>query len=61
MNKRYLWVIEMEDGGEFTPTVGVRLSREDGRQELKEWKYECPADKFRLVKYVPEGRGDDRY
>ena len=47
-----LWVVEMREGEVWSPTVGVAISRADGRRELADWKYNNPSDKFRLVKYV---------
>lgn len=48
-----LWVVEMwVDGCRWEPTVGVRLTRDGGRDELFDWKTGNPSDRFRLVKYV---------
>lgn len=51
--KRVLWVVEMLCHGGWQPTVGIAISREDGRLALRKWKSNNPCDKFRLVKYVP--------
>lgn len=50
---RYLWVVEMwnEDKCRWEATVGARLSRNDGREELKDWR-QNNCGKFRLCKYV---------
>ncbi len=53
MSKRPLRVVEMLIDGRWEPTVGVRLSRSDGRDELREWQQSNPADEFRLAPYVP--------
>ena len=37
----------------FAPTVGIGLSREDGRKKLAEWQANNPDTAFRLVHYVP--------
>lgn len=36
MNPAHLWVVEMVVHGRWEPTVGVRLSRGEGRLELLE-------------------------
>lgn len=51
----YLWVVEMLCGDKWHPTVGVRLTREDGRDELTCWRRRNADDKFRLVKYERAG------
>lgn len=33
------------------------MSRDQARNEIREWHYTCPDDKFRLVCYVPKGGG----
>lgn len=50
-----LWVVEIKFHGKsrWEPTVGVKLSRAEGRQELAEWKRDNQPDKFRLVRYQP--------
>ena len=56
MNNR-LWVIEMNVSEigipKFQATVGVGLSREDGRKKLSEWRRNNPQTSFRLTHYVP--------
>lgn len=49
-----LWVVEMQDDKqrEWHATIGARLTKEDGRAELRDWKDNNPYDRFRLVKYV---------
>lgn len=49
-----IWVVEMRcplTGNSWEPTVGVGLTREYGREVLKEWRRRNPVDKFRLIKY----------
>jgi hypothetical protein len=48
-----IWVVEMwnPDSERWEPTVGVRLSRSAGRNEIHGWRYDNPDDKFRLVPY----------
>jgi hypothetical protein len=58
MKTNRLWVVEMDvsqiaGNMRFEPTVGVALSRRDGRVALAEWRAENPGTKFRLVHYVP--------
>lgn len=50
----YLWIVEMwvPENGQWEATVGAKISRNFGREELVEWKQNNPCDKFRLVKYV---------
>ena len=54
MMKNYIWVVEMQNdiSLKFEPTVGVGLTRKDGRDEKRKWKTANPDDKFRLKKYV---------
>lgn len=47
-----LWVVEMHTGRRWEPTVGVSLTREDGRRELMAWRSDNPTDKFRLTRYA---------
>jgi hypothetical protein len=58
-NKARLWVVEMLCLGRWEPTVGVRMSREDGREELAQWRRDNPLDHFRLVSYRLEYSGFD--
>lgn len=53
-----LWVVEMDvskitSKQRYEPTVGVALSRRDGRVKLAEWNAANPGTAFRLVHYVP--------
>lgn len=52
----HLWVVEIDfgDGKGWMPTVGCGLSRDHGREALRQWREENPADKFRLRKYLPQ-------
>lgn len=54
MNPRRLWVVEMLVDGEWLPTTGARLTREDGRIALVEWRADNPSEKFRLAPYVAQ-------
>ena len=60
-----LWVVEiligpnwhptkMLIGPNWRPTVSIKLSRQEGRAVLSEWRTMDPNGKFRLVKYVRE-------
>lgn len=55
--KRYqtIWVVEAKWSeshyDSWGATVGVGLTREDGRKALKEWQQRNPSDFFRLMKY----------
>ena len=61
MKKRCVWVVEMwaartKYGPEvWGPTVGSALTRDDGRVVMADWKARNPTDRFRIVRYVPEG------
>lgn len=52
-----LWVVEMDFGDDdcerWEPTVGVALSRADGRAKLDEWRDRNVSDNFRLTRYGP--------
>jgi len=53
--KRYLWVVEMKEGGQWIATAWTFLSRKEARncaQEMRDGFYE----QTRIVKYVPEGK-----
>ena len=58
--KKHIWVVEANyadfPGEDFQPTVGVGLSKNDGRDKLKEWRRNNPSGKFRLTKYF---RGEE--
>lgn len=45
-----VWVVEMHTGRRWEPTVGVRLTREDGRAELRAWRSRN-VGRFRLSAY----------
>lgn len=49
-----IWVVEMLCDGKWEPTVGVALSRVQGRVERLRWMDDNPHDEFRLRRYVPE-------
>jgi len=48
-----VWVVEMwsEINRKFEPTVGVRLTRDEGRIELRAWSVRNSSERFRLKKY----------
>ena len=48
----HVWIVEMLVGKRWYPTIGCRLNKEDGQDELRTWKSKCPHDKFCLQKYV---------
>jgi len=51
---RHIWVVEVDfqNGKGYTATVGVALTREEGKKELHKWKVMLPNDPARLVKYT---------
>ena len=53
MAKR-LWVVEhyWEHGKLWSPTVGVKLTRDEAECELRDWRAANPDDKFRVTPYV---------
>ena len=58
-----IWIVEMRHFTEehhrpwrWYATVGVALSRAEGRHETADWQTRNPDDKFRLVSYTPEKR-----
>lgn len=48
-----LWVVEVnfKDGKGWQPTVGVSLSRQEGRIELERWRLDGRDPMHRLRKY----------
>lgn len=52
-----VWIVEMWNGlsSRWEATVGVSLTRSDGRIELLRWRDDNPSDDFRLRPYVPKG------
>ena len=51
MKSKRVWIVEMDESSitgaaRFVPTVGVALSREDGRKKLDEWKANNPDTTF---------------
>lgn len=53
---KYVWIVEMLIGKKWEPTVGVGLNRDHAHGKLRHWRSACPDDKFRLAKYVKEGK-----
>lgn len=54
-----VWIVEMmQDNKKWYPTVGCRLNKDDGRNELEGWKQRNPCDKFRLRRYAPNAEAD---
>ncbi len=51
-----LWVVEVEYGPRWEPTVGVAITREGGRKELRLWQSRSPGLRLRLAKYVRADR-----
>lgn len=48
----HVWIVEMRgENGRWDSTVGVMLTRDEGRYELQRWRLHNPDDKFRLMKY----------
>lgn len=56
MHDNTVWIVEIdfEDDKGWTPTVGVALTRADGRVELQDWLAKNPGynERLRLRKYV---------
>lgn len=54
-----VWIVEMQPDrqGNWHATVGVRLTKENGYAELRDWKERNPYDGFRLVRYRRESGG----
>jgi hypothetical protein len=52
--KRYIWVVEMLINKNWETTIGVKHTRSAIRDDLFDWKYRNPSDKFRIRKYIPE-------
>ena len=50
--KPYVWIVEMLDerNGQWQPTVGSALTRDEIREELKSWRFGS-GDRFRPAKY----------
>ena len=53
MKKDVIWVVEVFDEISFSwkTTVGIGLSRSEGRLTLCEWEKRNPHDDFRLKQY----------
>lgn len=51
MSTPYVWIIEMQEGCKWSPVVGIGLTRTDACRDLRQWKADCPDDKFRVSKY----------
>lgn len=54
MKKRYLWVIEAEDGGNWKPVAGAAYSSRKWAEQCKMSHKNMYGGKYRIVKYVPE-------
>ena len=50
----HIWVTEIKEKGEWLPTLGCGLTREDGMERMGHWIVRNPEDEFRLRKYVRE-------
>ena len=46
-----VWIVEMF-WRSWGATVGVALTREDGREVLRDWQRRNPTDRFRLRAYA---------
>ena len=48
-----VWIVEIlwENLNKWHATVGIGLSRDDGRQKLRDWQGRNPTDRFRLTRY----------
>lgn len=46
-----IWVVEINVGRKWEPTVGVKLTRQEGRWCLADWQKRNRDDTFRLVQY----------
>lgn len=54
----HVWVVEMLTGFEkWEPCVACSLCPADARMTRRAWEMKCPADEFRVVKYVREDKG----
>jgi hypothetical protein len=54
--KRYLWVVEMKEDGQWVSTVWVGIGRQEARQQQKDCRFQNAGEQTRIVKYVPEGK-----
>jgi hypothetical protein len=56
--RRRVWIVEanfINSTAGWHPTVGIGLSRMEGRQRLREWRRQNPYDRFRVRKYQTPG------
>lgn len=49
-----MWLVEMLDVDAWRPTVGIALTRSEGRVALRHWRTRNSFDVFRLVRYYRE-------
>ena len=50
---RMIWLVEASyDHGPWHSTVGVALTRSEGREVLRDWHARNPDDRFRLRRYA---------
>ena len=54
VKKQRIYIVELMSPfrQRWLPTVGVELTVEAGRKELREWRKRNPNDKFRLQAYA---------
>lgn len=53
--KKYVWVIEILEGRNWSPTAGAYLTRRDAiREKSYYWEYNNPERRFKIEKYVKE-------
>ncbi|MFH1480764.1 MAG: hypothetical protein ABIG67_05825 [Pseudomonadota bacterium] len=52
----HIWVVEILENGKWLPTTGVASSMREARDEKDWWVTTNPQDKYRIKKYVREGK-----
>jgi len=52
MNK--VWVVEMENDGEYEPCASASLSEFEANEKRKDWERNNPDNKFRVHPYFSE-------
>ena len=54
MMSNRLWVVEMlvDESGQWEPTIGTGLDRDDARHECNRWMERNPNDRFRIRCYI---------
>ena len=54
MSGRAIWIVEIKIGPLWQPTVEAALTRADAKRGLARMKVNCPDDRFRIRRYLPE-------